>query len=134
MKAGRASTVGTAALFESQDGYVTDLLSYSLDRLTKEPELLHVDGEQLQRQLQEVAVGHYRSFITAAECVEVRCSTQFQPPSASSVRPLYCLCFLSSSNSSYPVVPTLDAVASTLPSNPHGRYNPIRTSLTQDES
>jgi hypothetical protein len=66
------ATGATTALFESHEGYVSDLLAYSLDRLTKEPELLQVDGEQLQRQLQQVAVEHARSFITAAECVEVR--------------------------------------------------------------
>ena len=37
----------------------------------QEPELLKADGERIERQLQEVAVRHYRAFITTAECVKV---------------------------------------------------------------
>lgn len=36
----------------------------------QEPELLRVDGERIRRQMQEVAVGHYRAFITAADAVQ----------------------------------------------------------------
>jgi len=61
---------GEKPLLESDDGYVSDLLSYSLDRLNKEPELLKSDSERIQRQLQEVAVKHYRAFITTAECIK----------------------------------------------------------------
>eukprot|EP00240_Pyramimonas_obovata_P000768 CAMPEP_0118930398 /NCGR_PEP_ID=MMETSP1169-20130426/7097_1 /TAXON_ID=36882 /ORGANISM="Pyramimonas obovata, Strain CCMP722" /LENGTH=550 /DNA_ID=CAMNT_0006872749 /DNA_START=127 /DNA_END=1779 /DNA_ORIENTATION=+ len=61
---------GTTALFETEDAYVSDLLSYSLERLNKEPELLKADTDRIERHLQEVAVKHYRSFITAAECVK----------------------------------------------------------------
>ncbi|KAJ7561079.1 hypothetical protein O6H91_03G013000 [Diphasiastrum complanatum] len=50
--------------------YVSELLSFTLDRLHKEPELLWVDAERIRRQMQEVAVGHYRSFITAAEALQ----------------------------------------------------------------
>ncbi|EFJ34632.1 hypothetical protein SELMODRAFT_438656 [Selaginella moellendorffii] len=53
-----------------QQSYVSDLLSYPLDRLHKEPELLRVDAERISRQMQEVAVGHYRAFITAAESLQ----------------------------------------------------------------
>eukprot|EP00976_Prorocentrum_cordatum_P026741 543828-Prorocentrum_minimum.AAC.2 len=60
----------TTALFETEDAYVSDLLSYSLERLNKEPELLKADTDRIERHLQEVAVKHYRSFITAAECVK----------------------------------------------------------------
>jgi len=35
----------------------------------KEPELLRVDAERIQRQMQEVAVGNYRAFITAADAL-----------------------------------------------------------------
>lgn len=35
----------------------------------KEPELLRVDAERIQRQMQEVAVGNYRAFISAADAL-----------------------------------------------------------------
>ncbi|GLJ36703.1 hypothetical protein SUGI_0738640 [Cryptomeria japonica] len=54
----------------AQQPYVSELLSYTLDRLHKEPELLRVDAERLKRQMQEVAVGHYRAFITAADALQ----------------------------------------------------------------
>ncbi|XP_078432120.1 conserved oligomeric Golgi complex component-related / COG complex component-like protein [Wolffia australiana] len=49
----------------SQQQYVSELLSFTLDRLHKEPELLRVDAERVRRQMQEVAVGNYRSFVAA---------------------------------------------------------------------
>lgn len=54
----------------AQEAYVSELLSFTLDRLHKEPELLRVDAERIQRQMQEVAVSHYRAFITAADAVQ----------------------------------------------------------------
>ncbi|CAI5996345.1 unnamed protein product [Closterium sp. NIES-65] len=63
---GGGSSVG---LEELQDAYLSELLSYSLDRLNKEPELLRADAERVQRQMQEVAVAHYRAFITAADAI-----------------------------------------------------------------
>eukprot|EP01018_Ginkgo_biloba_P022744 Gb_37671 [translate_table: standard] len=54
----------------AQQPYVSELLSFTLDRLHKEPELLRVDAERLRRQMQEVAVGHYRAFITAADALQ----------------------------------------------------------------
>ncbi|CAI7904761.1 unnamed protein product [Closterium sp. NIES-53] len=63
---GGDSSVG---LEELQDAYLSELLSYSLDRLNKEPELLRADAERVQRQMQEVAVAHYRAFITAADAI-----------------------------------------------------------------
>ena len=77
----------------SQQPYVSELLSFTLDRLhkvryiyffeiiiimekanwicdwwlKKEPELLRVDAERIQRQMQEVAVVNYRAFISAAD-------------------------------------------------------------------
>lgn len=48
-----------------QQPYVSELLSFTLDRLHKEPELLRVDSERIRRQMQEVAVGNYRAFIAA---------------------------------------------------------------------
>ncbi|MCO5546690.1 hypothetical protein L7F22_000125 [Adiantum nelumboides] len=53
----------------SQQAYVSELLSFSLDRLHKEPELLRVDSEKIRRQMQDLAVGHYRAFIVAAEAL-----------------------------------------------------------------
>ncbi len=72
---GRASSLTNdntktdAALKEQQDAYFAELLSYSLERLTKEPELLHGDTEQLKRSMQEVAVSRYRAFIETAQCL-----------------------------------------------------------------
>ncbi|CAJ2635864.1 unnamed protein product [Trifolium pratense] len=54
---------------ESQQPYVSELLSFTLDRLHKEPELLRVDAERIRRQMQEVSVGNYRSFIAAADAL-----------------------------------------------------------------
>ncbi|XP_057537243.1 conserved oligomeric Golgi complex subunit 8 [Amaranthus tricolor] len=53
----------------SQQPYVSELLSFTLDRLHKEPELLRVDAERIRRQMQEVAVANYRSFIAAADAL-----------------------------------------------------------------
>ncbi|WCJ30266.1 Conserved oligomeric Golgi complex subunit 8 [Euphorbia peplus] len=53
----------------SQQPYVSELLSFTLDRLHKEPELLRVDAERIQRQMQEVAVANYRSFIAASDAL-----------------------------------------------------------------
>ncbi|KAH9653272.1 Conserved oligomeric Golgi complex subunit 8 [Citrus sinensis] len=62
-----ASLLPLASL--SQQPYVSELLSFTLDRLHKEPELLRVDAERIQRQMQEVAVGNYRAFIAAADAL-----------------------------------------------------------------
>ncbi|WOK91333.1 hypothetical protein Cni_G00024 [Canna indica] len=67
-----ASTVSALRLpfgGAAQQHYVSELLSFTLDRLHKEPELLRVDAERIQRQMQEVAVGNYRAFIAAADAV-----------------------------------------------------------------
>ncbi|KAL5561564.1 hypothetical protein UlMin_031311 [Ulmus minor] len=50
----------------SQQLYVFEILSFTLDRLHKESELLCVQVEWIRRQMQEVAVGNYRAFIAAA--------------------------------------------------------------------
>lgn len=39
--------------------------------LFQEPELLKADGDRVKRQMQEVAVSHYRAFITAAQAVQL---------------------------------------------------------------
>lgn len=56
-------------LQQEESAYFSELLSYSLERLSKEPELLRADQEQLRRQLQDTAVGHYRSFIDTTQCL-----------------------------------------------------------------
>ncbi|KAL6623328.1 hypothetical protein ACP70R_033207 [Stipagrostis hirtigluma subsp. patula] len=49
--------------------YVSELLSFSIERLHKEPELLRVDAERVRRQMQEVAVENYGAFIAASEAL-----------------------------------------------------------------
>ncbi|KAK8458346.1 hypothetical protein SEVIR_3G360400v4 [Setaria viridis] len=49
--------------------YVSELLSFSIERLHKEPELLRVDAERVRRQMQEVAVENYAAFIAASEAL-----------------------------------------------------------------
>lgn len=39
--------------------------------MRKEPELLRVDTERIQRQMLEVAIGDYRAFISAADALVV---------------------------------------------------------------
>lgn len=59
----------TASAAGGEDMYISELLSYSLDRLNKEPDLLRGDAERVRRQLQEVAVRHHASFVAAAKAV-----------------------------------------------------------------
>ncbi|PKA57298.1 hypothetical protein AXF42_Ash002602 [Apostasia shenzhenica] len=53
----------------SQQPYVSELLSFTLDRLHKEPDLLRVDAERIRRQMQEVAVVNYRAFTGASDAL-----------------------------------------------------------------
>ncbi|KAK8940862.1 hypothetical protein KSP39_PZI010673 [Platanthera zijinensis] len=53
----------------SQQPYISELLSSTLDREHKEPELLRVDFERINRQMQEVAVGNYRAFIADSDAL-----------------------------------------------------------------
>lgn len=64
-----ASLLPLASASASQQPYVSELLSFTLDRLHKEPELLKVDAERVRRQMQEVAVGNYRAFISSADAL-----------------------------------------------------------------
>lgn len=70
MDSSEDSTMDTSSLLPlasvAQQPYVSELLSFTLERLHKEPELLRVDSERIRRQMQEVAVGNYRAFIAAA--------------------------------------------------------------------
>ncbi|GLC34513.1 hypothetical protein PLESTB_001253200 [Pleodorina starrii] len=49
--------------------YMSELLSYSLERLRKEPEVLKAEKEQLERNLQTTAVSQYTAFLDAANCM-----------------------------------------------------------------
>ena len=55
---------------EQEDAYFTELLSYSLERLGKEPELLKADQDHITKQAEESAVRHYKAFINTASCLE----------------------------------------------------------------
>ncbi|KAK9826903.1 hypothetical protein WJX81_007598 [Elliptochloris bilobata] len=59
-------TYASPAEREQAEAYFSDLLSYSLERLSKEPELLRADQDQLRRQAQDSAVAHYHAFIEMA--------------------------------------------------------------------
>ncbi|GFR42393.1 hypothetical protein Agub_g3265 [Astrephomene gubernaculifera] len=48
---------------------MSELLSYSLERLRKEPEVLKAEKEQLERNLQTTAVSQYTAFLDAANCL-----------------------------------------------------------------
>ena len=52
----------STAVFEQNEAYLAELLSYSLDRLNKEPELLRDDQARIQRQLEETAFKNYKAF------------------------------------------------------------------------
>eukprot|EP00850_Spirogloea_muscicola_P019449 SM000190S04885 [mRNA] locus=s190:168772:176683:- [translate_table: standard] len=69
-RAASGAEAGGSPQDELQDAYLSELLSYSLEHLSKEPELLRTEAERIQRQMQEVAIGHYRAFIAAAEAVQ----------------------------------------------------------------
>ncbi|MEW5304072.1 MAG: hypothetical protein WDW36_006706 [Sanguina aurantia] len=51
------------------DVYLSELLSYSLERLRKEPELLRAEKEQVERNAQNIAVTQYGAFIETASCL-----------------------------------------------------------------
>lgn len=53
------------------DMYISELLSYSLDRMRKEPELLAEERQQVERNMQSTALSHYHAFIDSANCLLV---------------------------------------------------------------
>lgn len=69
-KPGKAGYKSSKPDAEQEDAYFTELLSYSLDRLGKEPELLRGDQEHLKRQAEESAIKHYKAFINTASCLQ----------------------------------------------------------------
>jgi len=52
-----------------EESYFSELLGYSVDRITKEPDLLRTEQDQLKRRIQETSVTNYRSFITTSNCL-----------------------------------------------------------------
>ena len=67
---GEATMKATAELLSKNEQYLSELLSYSADRLNKEPELLKVDQNRIQRQLVETAFRNYKAFVSTAECIQ----------------------------------------------------------------
>jgi len=68
--ASKSRTRDAAEVLSRDEGYLAELLSFSLDRLNKEPELLKDDQVRIQRQLEETAFKNYKAFVATAECVE----------------------------------------------------------------
>ena len=68
--ASRLAQRGSKSEVEQEDAYFTELLSYSLERLGKEPELLSADQEHLKRRAEESTIKHYKAFINTAACLE----------------------------------------------------------------
>lgn len=66
--AGNGSS-GVAGEDPADAAYFSELLSYSLERLSKEPELLRADQDAIRRQIQDTAVERYRSFLSTAQCL-----------------------------------------------------------------
>ena len=52
------------------DAYLSELLSYSIDRLRKEPELLKEEKQTIERSIQGTAVNNYGAFIETSRCLE----------------------------------------------------------------
>lgn len=50
--------------------YSSQLLSFSLERLKKEPKLLSEEEQRLKRALQATATTHYGAFIETAACLQ----------------------------------------------------------------
>jgi hypothetical protein len=67
---GEATMKATAELLSKNEQYLSELLSYSADRLNKEPELLKEDQNRIQRQLEETAFRNYKAFVSTAECIQ----------------------------------------------------------------
>lgn len=63
----RAGEADSAYEVDQDNAYLSELLSYSLDRLNKEPALLQEDQDCIRRQMQECAVSHHRAFAEAAQ-------------------------------------------------------------------
>jgi hypothetical protein len=67
-----AATSATSALMAApdmmDDAYLSDLLSYSLERLDAEPEKLDADASRATESERRVACEEYRAFVASADC------------------------------------------------------------------
>ena len=55
---------------DADETYLSDLLSYSLERLNKEPEALANEETRLRDGVRDAAVRHYRAFVDAGGCYQ----------------------------------------------------------------
>ena len=54
---------------EDYEQYLSSLTSYSLDRITKEPDMLKHEAIKIRQQMEELAFKNYKAFIQTSECV-----------------------------------------------------------------
>jgi hypothetical protein len=54
---------------EEYNKYLSSLTSYSLDRLTKEPDMLKHEAIKIRQQMEELAFKNYKAFILTSDCV-----------------------------------------------------------------
>ena len=65
----RALQPADAGAFIQDEEYALYLTSTPLERLVKEPEVLRVEVERVEREMQATVVTDYRSFIQASQCI-----------------------------------------------------------------
>ena len=63
------SPKGTSST-RGSDAYLSELLSYSLDRLRKEPDLLHEEKQTIEKNIQSTSVQNYPAFIETSRCLD----------------------------------------------------------------
>lgn len=56
-------------LSPADHAYVKELTSYSISRLEREPQLIQNSIVDLQKQIESLAIGHYRTFVDTATAV-----------------------------------------------------------------
>ena len=66
----RRDLARTASSSQGGSSYFQQLLQYSAERLSKEPDLLKTEQERLKRNIVDTAVGRYRTFLHAAETIQ----------------------------------------------------------------
>ncbi|KAF8070905.1 COG8 [Scenedesmus sp. PABB004] len=66
-----AAQPGGADAAKAADMYISELLSYSLERLRKEPELLAEERARVERGVASAALAHYHAFIDSAAALGV---------------------------------------------------------------
>ncbi|XP_024196494.1 conserved oligomeric Golgi complex subunit 8 [Rosa chinensis] len=60
------SSPASSLLPQQHHAYASELLSFPLARLNKEPELLRLHGDRIQSQIQDLMAGNYRALVHAA--------------------------------------------------------------------